>query len=119
MTTYRSKYKLDQTLYNNALVIIKFGPAVLTFCMVWIFGNEVYISTNNIIEDVLLTPSGSSYINEFDQTIYTGVTSNVQLPLEGNSRFTYTEQTIHRMTQSTYSYCMFVAFFGYIFFLGL
>lgn len=53
MTTFRNKYRLDQTLYENALYIIKFGPVLMIIFLCWVFGNKIFISGNGYIEDYI------------------------------------------------------------------
>lgn len=114
LTTHRNKYRLDETLYRDSLQIIKFGPAVVIFGAVWIFGNETYISTNNIVDDVVITHDGNPLKNNFQQTVFNNIVSNANLPLIADSKPRYDLQLFYRMGNSTYAFWISTFLIGYI-----
>lgn len=114
MSTFRIKYRLDETLYKNTLSMIKYAPPILIFILIWIFGNEVFISSNSYIEDIEIKKT-NSIINQFGQTIYIDALSNDEkLSLASNSNFRYRDQLLVRMTNTVHGLSMLIGLFIYI-----
>lgn len=75
----------------------------MAFTGIWTFGNRYYVSTNNIIKDVIIENIGENIINERNQKILLGeIYSNENLPLDVKHTNSYYKQFIERTVDSPF-----------------
>lgn len=78
-------------------------PAIMLVLHVWSFGNSYYVSTDNIFADVVVEPTGSSFINQRGQRIYQEpIISSRPLPLKVKNPNSYKTQFIQRTADSPF-----------------
>jgi hypothetical protein len=101
LTTYRIKYVETEHLFESVMKILYVIPLVYFFMGIWVFGNQIYFNSYNLIEDAIVKPhNGVTISKDSEGNIYKFVnnpyTSNYHLPFEGDFSMTYYTQVIKR-----------------------
>lgn len=103
MTTFGIKYHLNANFYHYIKMFLVAPPAIWAFLGAWTFGNSYYVSTNNIYTDIVVEPTGSSYVNHRGQTLYEQpIISNQNLPLDVANTSSYRQQFVLRTAESPF-----------------